>query len=90
VHGLAGHDGPVDVRVEASIDGDALVLRVRNGRALSASPGLAGIGIANVRERLAVHFAGAAQFNSAADGHGGWVAEIRMPVLRTRPPGAAP
>ena len=90
MHGLAGHDGPVALRVEALIENDTLILRVRNDMAPSAPVGAAGIGVANVRERLAVHFAGAAQFHSAPDGHGGWAAEIRMPVLRTRPAGAAP
>jgi hypothetical protein len=90
VHGLAGHDGPVGVRVEALIDNDALVLRVRNDTALSRPAGTAGIGVANVRERLVVHFAGAVQFQSAPDGRNGWTAEIRMPVLRTRPAGGAP
>jgi hypothetical protein len=89
VHGLAGHDGLVTLRVEVLIDSDALVLRVRNDTAPSAPASPAGIGVANVRERLAVHFAGAAQFHSAPDGHGAWAAEIRMPVLRARPAGAA-
>jgi hypothetical protein len=90
VHGLAGHDGPVALRVEVLVDNDALILRVRNDMAQSPPAGAAGIGVANVRERLAVHFAGAAQFHSAPDGHGGWAAEIRMPLLRARPAGAAP
>jgi sensor histidine kinase YesM len=90
VHGLARHDGHVGIRVEALIDGDTLVLRVRNDMAASSSVATAGIGIANVRERLAVHFAGAAQLQSEPDGRGGWMAEIRMPVLRVRPAGAAP
>jgi LytS/YehU family sensor histidine kinase len=90
VHGLAGHDGPVRVRVEVTIDKDALVLQVSNDRAPSAAVGATGIGIANVRERLAVHFSGAAHFHAAPDDRGGWVAEIRMPALRVRPAGVAP
>src|SRR5206468_5646651 len=89
VHGLARHDGHVGIRVEALIDDDALVLRGRNEMAPDSSVATAGIGIANVRERLAVHFTGAAQFRSEADGRGGWTAEIRMPALRTRPAGSA-
>ena len=89
VHGLARHDGHVGIRVEALIDDDSLVLRVRNDMAPSYSVATAGIGVANVRERLAVHFAGAAQFRSEPDGRGGWMAEIRMPVLRAPPLGAA-
>jgi len=89
VHGLARHDGPVGIRVEALIDDDALVLRVRNDMAPASSVVTAGIGVANVSERLAVHFTGAARFRSEPDDRGGWTAEIRIPVLRTRPSGAA-
>ncbi len=88
VHGLARHDGQVGIRVEALIDDDTLVLRVRNDMALSSPVAGAGIGVANVRERLTVHFPGAAQLGSEPDGSGHWTAEIRMPVLRTRPSGA--
>lgn len=90
VHGLARHDGRVTIHVNALIDGDTLVLRVRNDMAQSAPVVGAGIGVGNVRERLAVHFGDAARLQSAADGPGSWAAEIRMPALRTRPPGAAP
>ena len=89
VHGLTRHDGRVTVRVETLIDGDTLVLRVRNDMAPSAPVASAGIGVANVRERLAVHFGDAARFQSQPDGPDSWAAEIRMPVLRARPPGAA-
>jgi len=89
VHGLARHDGHVGIRVEALIDDDALVLRVRNDMAPASPLAPAGIGVANVRERLAVHFNGAAQFRSEPDGRSDWTAEIRIPVLRTRPSGAA-
>src|SRR5258706_10306060 len=89
VHGLARHDGHVGIRVETLIDEDTLVLRVRNDMAPSSSVATTGIGLTNVRERLAVHFPRAAQFPSEVDGSRVWTAEIRMPVLRTRPSGAA-
>ncbi|MBV8910557.1 MAG: histidine kinase, partial [Gammaproteobacteria bacterium] len=57
VHGLAGHEGPVTIRVEAHASGETLTLRVFNTIAPDKSPGLAGIGLANVRERLEVQFA---------------------------------
>jgi signal transduction histidine kinase len=90
VHGLARHDGRVVVRVEVAIEGEMLVLRVRNDMAPSAPVTSAGIGVANVRERLAVHFGAAAGVQSEPDGAASWTAEVRMPVLRTRPAGAAP
>ncbi|HVP34005.1 MAG TPA: histidine kinase [Steroidobacteraceae bacterium] len=86
VHGLAGHEGPVSVRVEASVVGETLVLRVLNNLAPSWH-GLhgPGIGLANVRERLSVQFGERASFESGAGGGQQWVAEIRMPLLRDGP-----
>jgi hypothetical protein len=90
VHGLAGHEGPVSVRVEASAAGETLVLRVVNNLAPS-SQGLhaPGIGLANVRERLSVQFGERASFTAGPGGDHEWVAEIHMPLLRDGPEGAA-
>jgi Histidine kinase len=90
VHGLAGHEGPVSVRVETSVVGETLVLRVLNNLA----PGWhglhgPGIGLANVRERLAVQFGERASFTAGPGDDQQWVAEIHMPLLRDGP-GAAP
>lgn len=81
VHGLAGHDGAVTIRVEALTDAGDLVLRVTNTIALGQGLGAPGIGLKNVRERLAVHFAGAATFRSSPGSDTEWVAEIRLPPL---------
>jgi len=89
VHGLAGHNGPVEVRVEVTICGENLLLRVINTIAPKSITGHAGIGLRNVRERLAVQFAERAQFTAAAAGAGDWIAEIRMPLLRDGPELAA-
>src|SRR5579863_2481871 len=57
VHGLAGHQGAVKVRLAVGKTDDTLVLRVTNSTAPSAKrPGTEGIGLNNVRERLAVQF----------------------------------
>src|SRR5579862_4558206 len=54
VHGLAGHEGAVSVRLEASVVGETLVLRVLNNLAASWSGGHGpGIGVADLREREA-------------------------------------
>jgi two-component system, LytTR family, sensor kinase len=91
VHGLAGHQGPVSVEVTASVSHGVLTLRVTN--TLQGEPGAreSGIGLRNVRDRLAIQFAGRATFTAAPDGHGLWVAEIRMPCLADvlAPPPAA-
>ena len=94
VHGLGGHEGPVSVRVEASVVGETLVLRVLNNLARSWH-GLhgPGIGLANVRERLAVQFGERASFSAGPGDDHQWVAEIRMPLLRDGPeaaPGTPP
>ncbi|MGH8132853.1 MAG: sensor histidine kinase [Steroidobacteraceae bacterium] len=86
VHGLAGHEGVVNVKVEADAVGETLVLRVKNDLAPSGrSPDGTGIGLANVRERLAVQFGERASFNAGPGGEYLWVAEIHMPLLRDGP-----
>lgn len=89
VHGLAGHEGPVSVRVEASVVGETLVLRVLNNLAPSWH-GLngPGIGLANVRDRLAVQFGERASFTAGPSDDQQWVAEIHMPLLRDGPEAA--
>lgn len=85
VHGLAGHSGAVEVRVEVTVCGDNLVLRVINTIAPTAVAGRDGIGLRNVRERLQVQFAERARFSAAAADATNWIAEIRMPLLRDGP-----
>ena len=82
VHGLAGHTGAVVIRVEASIEGDALSLRVVNTVARDAAVGRESIGLRNVRERLALQFGDHAIFQSRESEPGLWSAEIRLPLLR--------
>jgi hypothetical protein len=89
-HGLAGHEGPVTVKVSAEAAGETLVLRVENNMSPSwRGVDGSGIGLANVRERLAVQFGHRASFGAGpAEGHR-WVAQIHMPLLRDGPEGAA-
>jgi hypothetical protein len=82
VHGLAGHTGPVVIRVEVSMEGETLALRVVNTVAPDATAGREGIGIRNVRERLAVQFGGHAIFHCGELEPGIWIAEIRLPKLQ--------
>ena len=89
VHGLAGHEGPVTIRVEAYVSGERLVLRVLNTIAPGKPSGLMGIGLANVRERLEVQFGAAATFSAGPADENLWLAEIHMPLLRDGP-GAPP
>ena len=93
VHGLAGHQGPVVVRVSAASSRGTLTLRVTNTVAAEHAAREGGIGLRNVRDRLTIQFGERSSFHAAhGDGHQ-WVAEIRMPlltdVLETAPAAAA-
>jgi hypothetical protein len=85
VHGLAGHEGPVTIRVEAYASGERLVLRVLNTIAPGKAAGDTGIGLANVRERLEVQFGAGASFSAGPADENLWLAEIHMPLLRDGP-----
>ncbi len=88
VHGLAGHEGAVTIRVETEVQGEELTLRVLNTIGPGKVAGRAGIGLANVRERLAVQFGERASFDGGPGGEDSmWVARIRMPLLRDGPDG---
>jgi hypothetical protein len=85
VHGMAGHQGPVTVSLSVGVVNDTLIIRIANTTAPDRAVGAAGIGLKNVRERIAVQF----------EGHAGlivsvrateWVSEITMPAIRESPP----
>jgi signal transduction histidine kinase len=84
VHGLAGHQGSVTVRVAVAMAHDVLTLRVFNTVAPDQPIGEGGIGLSNVRERLAVQFEGHAGL-TAARIDGQWCSEIAMPAIRQSP-----
>jgi hypothetical protein len=85
VHGLAGDAAAVVIRVEAFIDEEILCLRVVNTMVPRQHLGQGGIGLKNVRERLAIQFSGRATFRASAGDDNDWIAEIRMPFLRDGP-----
>ncbi len=85
VHGLAGHEGPVMVRVEAVVSDEMLSLRVVNTIAPGRLPGQPGIGLRNVRERLAIQFGERASFSAMPGYDNVWIAEVRLPLLRDGP-----
>jgi len=87
VHGLAGHQGAVAIRVDARLAADTLHLRVVNGIAPGAICAGEGIGLSNVRERLAVQF-GARGTLRAGAANGEWTADIAMPAIRDAASGA--
>jgi Histidine kinase len=96
VHGPAAHDGPVSIRVtcEATDDADAgpvVALTVVNDIAPGRAAGCEGIGLRNVRERLAVQLGRGARLRAGAeapDAGGGaarWRSELVLPALREPP-----
>ena len=82
-HGMPGHEGPVNIGVTARVAGERLELAVVNDMG-PAEPGHDnGIGLRNVRERLAAHFGEQANLHAAAiDGR--WRAELSMPLVASR------
>jgi hypothetical protein len=85
VHGMAGHQGSVTVSVTVSMADEILLLRVTNTMAADKAAGAHGIGLKNVRERMAVQFEGRAGLVAGAHG-GEWISEISMPAIRESPP----
>jgi signal transduction histidine kinase len=80
VHGLAGHQGPITIRLGAEIAGEALILSVTNTVAPQSIKGQDGIGLNNVRERLAVQFGAAGRLHYGRENEL-WSVEIRMPLI---------
>jgi hypothetical protein len=85
VHGMAGHQGPVTVRLSVGVVNDTLIMRISNTTALDRAVGAAGIGLKNVRERIAVQFEGQAGLSVSVHATE-WVSEITMPAIRESPP----
>lgn len=85
VHGMAGHQGSVAVSVSVRLSNETLLLRVTNSMAADRAAGADGIGLKNVRERMAVQFEGRAALMAGAHGSE-WISEISMPAIRESPP----
>jgi Histidine kinase len=90
VHGLAGHQELTEISVQAIAGGETLILRVLNTTAGNRPEPNDGIGLRNVRDRLAVHFGARATFVSQAIEGGKWAAEIRIPLVTDAPAASAP
>ena len=82
-HGMPGHDGPVHILVEAELQGDRLRLTVVNDMGPPEPVREDGIGLRNVRERLAAQFGEGATLSARGEA-GQWRAEISMPAVTSR------
>jgi signal transduction histidine kinase len=82
-HGVAATRGPATLTIAAERDGGALVLSVTNTTPGDAAPGAArpgtGIGLANIRQRLAIRYDDEARLETGPV-ENGWRAEIRLPM----------
>ena len=87
LHGMAGHQMPVLVTISVSLNDDVLTLQVCNTIAPNRIAGAAGIGLRNVRERIAVQFEGRASLVSTVE-DSRWCSELILPAIRDAP--AAP
>jgi hypothetical protein len=85
VHGMSGHQGIVTVSVSVSMANETLLLRVTNSVCEDRTAGADGIGLKNVRERMAVQFEGRASLIAGVQGSE-WISEISMPAIRESPP----
>jgi len=77
-HGIAKRTESGHVRISARRDGDSLVLTVSDdGPGLVSSPG--GVGLANIRARLATLHGSRARVDLTSPAGGGTVATVRLP-----------
>jgi two-component sensor histidine kinase len=92
-HGLEPQRDGGRIDIAAARDGEALVVTVRDtgagASAVAPAPG-GGFGLDHVRERLATLYGSASSFTlaPAADGGGGMIATVRLP-LAAEPPATA-
>jgi signal transduction histidine kinase len=78
-HGLEPKIEGGTVTVGARSDGRTLVLEVADTGGGAASSGGAGVGLANVRERLAAAFSGAARVEAGGNPAGGFTVTLSLP-----------
>jgi len=81
-HGVARSTQPVTITIRARKAGASLHLSVEDdAKAVSpAAPGGTGVGLTNVRERLAARFDGAASVSATQPAEGGFRVDLMMPV----------
>ncbi len=84
VHGMAGHQEPVTVTITVTLSDEVLSVHVRNTLAPNRIPGAAGIGLRNVRERIAVQFEGRASLVTTTD-DSQWCSELNLPAIHESP-----
>lgn len=79
-HGVSKTSSPVMLTISARAEGDVLILTVADTGTGSGKDGRAGIGLANVRDRLAARFGDRASLVYGPQKAGGYQAVIRLPL----------
>jgi two-component system, LytTR family, sensor kinase len=92
-HGVAPRSGPGVVTIAAAVEGESLILHVRNtgGEArerFPREPG--GRGLANVSSRLEHLYGADQQLTAGPARQGGWATTIRIPFRASRPVESVP
>jgi two-component system LytT family sensor kinase len=84
VHGISKSLGIGTITIEASIEGDTLCMSIRNAGCVPGSfhdaPGTRGVGIANVRARLQLHYGSRQSFTLRELAAGDVTAVLRLPL----------
>jgi hypothetical protein len=92
-HGLSGRSSAGRIDISANVHEDSLIVRVAdNGVGFERAPISSGrgIGLSNVRDRLAILYGDDDRLRLTTSDLGGTVAELRIPVRRRDAAGAAP
>jgi len=81
-YGVAPARRPVVVEIEARIEGGDLLIAVRDdGEGAADVPCGGGVGLANVRERLALSYGAGARLEAGPQSQGGYRALVRLPAI---------
>jgi hypothetical protein len=89
-HGVARIPGPASVEVSVTKRGASLVMQVKNsspGDGVSAAPDAAGtgLGIRNLKERLATIYKDSFRFKYGLDAEGSWITTVEIPFSKHAP-----
>jgi len=82
-YGVSRARRPVTIRIRASVEADNLLLSVEDdGDPVPGTEGGTGVGLRNVRDRLAARFGEAAHCHWGPRAGGGFVVRITLPLVR--------
>ena len=84
VHGLAGHSGTVKISLAVIASPEVLTIELINTTAPGMAPGTEGVGLSNVRERIAVQFGVKASLDVGPIDQSTWRSRLRLPAIPDR------